>query len=82
MSVVHCVQSTRALCDPPRKRVGVLRKSASRLVVVWFAGSCLAGLGSFLRVWVSWRHGGIPRGEHLLGTKWDPGVPCVLVGKA
>ena len=22
------------------------------------------------------------RGEHLLGTKWDPGVPGVLVGKA
>ena len=24
----------------------------------------------------------VRRGEHLLGTKWDPGVPGVLVGKA
>ena len=24
----------------------------------------------------------VSRGEHLLDTKWDPGVPRVLVGKA
>ena len=50
-------------------------------VAVGFAGLVLGGLGWFL-VRVSWRHGRIPRGEHLLGTKWDPGVPCVLLGKA